>query len=772
MFFSTARLRLLLASSLLLLPTCAAHTNIIFTSSVSYCAPPETLLVQKFDIAYTPANNSVTFNVSAASVEQNVNVSANILLNVYGRRPVNLTIDICSLFNGALCPLPVYNFVGAESLPLPSSLSITQYLPGIAYIIPDLEAFAQLTLTDIQTGELKACIQATLSNGWSTHQPGVAWATGGIGLLALASAMWHSFIPESLAPLRLLDLVSLYQIIASSSFLNLNYPVIFRAFTLNFSWAMGLFAQSPVSSLQRSINHMRNITGGTLPNGSGSSIALINRKLSPYNSPVSEVLVLPQRLVSAARLLPKVDLSDLANLGFIQPSVAINHTALVARDVQTVTTGGTNVLQAGIPIFVNTIGIATANAFMTTFLTALILLACTFVTIGIFFALVYVLSSREKCSEWLSEVRRRSPAVAQTWGFRMVLICSYPLVLFAFYQWTLHDSWLAIFISAVTFVALLVAIGYAVLRVLLFARKSSPYNLYIDLPCFEPLYGKYRVERYFFFTLPIAAIFLRALFTAFAHADGTVAIIAIVIIEGFLVLSLSVLRPARTRRADVLSIFIALVRLFCAGLCIGFLEQLQTAAIPRVVIGIIIAIMYSVAVVLMFLNTLWNLGLKRVYLRRAFSSLQSSQSPSSSHSMLEKNDIERDIVDKKVVVSAVQAVGSPADSVYNDRPGNPTPTHNMPLEPHVNQPYSTFTPTATFAEPPSASNTETSYGSQIPSRWRASYLWRDSRSSESEHSSPAAGMGHSAGRTQPSSPSHYNSGRQPAIEEEGTGYAR
>ena len=38
------------------------------TSSVSYCAPPESLLVQQFDIAYVQKNSSVSFNVSIASV--------------------------------------------------------------------------------------------------------------------------------------------------------------------------------------------------------------------------------------------------------------------------------------------------------------------------------------------------------------------------------------------------------------------------------------------------------------------------------------------------------------------------------------------------------------------------------------------------------------------------------------------------------------------------------------------------------------------------------
>lgn len=37
-------------------------------SSVTYCQPPETLLIDRFDIAFFPRNQSVSFNISAASV--------------------------------------------------------------------------------------------------------------------------------------------------------------------------------------------------------------------------------------------------------------------------------------------------------------------------------------------------------------------------------------------------------------------------------------------------------------------------------------------------------------------------------------------------------------------------------------------------------------------------------------------------------------------------------------------------------------------------------
>jgi Transient receptor potential (TRP) ion channel/ML-like domain len=330
--------------------------------------------------------------------------------------PFNTTIDICKAFDGRLCPLPLYIFNGSEALTLPSSVKLSSQIPRIAYKIPDLEAFAQLTLTEVGSGQLKACIQSTLSNGWSTHQAGVSWSIGGVALLALFSAAWQSVLSDTMAPFRLLDLLGLYQTIASSGFFDLNYPVIYRAFTLNFSWAMGLFPQSPTSSMQRSITHMRHLTGGDLAGSSaGGSVALVNRKLSPYH----RLRSVPQSLIAAARALPHTQMSASTN------RVLTSRWALpsphVVRDVETVTAQSPNVLDAGVPIYVNTIGIATANTFMTAFFSALILLAITSLLLLTVYGMIALTSYHERVhSPWRTDIKIRFPIFARAWGQRIV----------------------------------------------------------------------------------------------------------------------------------------------------------------------------------------------------------------------------------------------------------------------------------------------------------------------------------------------------------------
>ena len=345
--------------------------------------------------------------------QPNVNVSANLAVNVYGSSPVNITINLCDLLNGVLCPLPMYNFTGADTLTLPASLTIP-HIPAIAYKIPDLEGFFQLILTEVDTGDVKACIQATISNGRSAHQPAVEWATGGFALAALLSAGWYSVAsPEATVPFRFLELVYLYQSIASSSFLSLNYPSVYRAFSLNFAWAVGLI---PSPTLQNSINRMRHLTGGHLADATeGSAVGLVDRRLSPYDSP-------PIELLSRELATPFTDFS----LSSVMDTVpAVRDT--ITGGVQVVTAESSNVLQAGIPIYVNTIHIATANAFMTVFIFVLCMFAIAIVIFilgyGSIFALDHI-HGRKNNGSLLHSFSCKSLLFVRAWFLRLVCISS------------------------------------------------------------------------------------------------------------------------------------------------------------------------------------------------------------------------------------------------------------------------------------------------------------------------------------------------------------
>ena len=583
-----------------------AREDILYTSSVSYCEPPQSLLVQQFDFAYFSANRSVSFNISAQSVSTDVSLGANVLVNVYGSNPFNFTLDLCNVLSGLLCPLPVYNFQGADSLSLPDSLGIADIIPGIAFDIPDLEAYAQLSLYDMDTDEVKACVQATLSNGWSTRQRGVEWATRAFALFALVLAVYASTNPHSLVPFRFIDLIHLFQTIAFSGLLSINYPFLYRSFTFNFSWAIGLFPPSFPSSMQNSIDNMRAMTGGQMPNStSDSAVGLVNRKLSPYNTPLSFNSV-SNLLAPAAPPRFTSGLSRFTQLVAEVQTELFNVFIPTAGPVEIINED--NTLQDGIPIYTNSVNIGAANAFMTVFLTSLIVIAIVAGLLALGY-LVFRLAARHAKAQRIRDWMSAYPPFARGWALRTVLVLMMPILVFTFYQWTINDSWLAVLLSVISLLGIAVGVLYP--SFLLFRQaRTAPSDLYSSPQTSSangPLHAAYRTPRWFFFTITLLAMVVRSLVIGFGQNNGRVQVALLVTVEFIVLLALIVLRPHPTRGADALAIYLAITRLVCVGLFIAFLESLSVAAIPRVVIGVVAMVIYSVAVVVLFFNLMWHL---------------------------------------------------------------------------------------------------------------------------------------------------------------------
>jgi len=102
----------LLLASALVAPFARAAGGTLFTNSISYCSESRAVVVDALNIAYHQDNQSVSFSFSFASVEEDLNVSANIYINAYGMDILNETLNLCDILGGVLCPLPQVNFTG------------------------------------------------------------------------------------------------------------------------------------------------------------------------------------------------------------------------------------------------------------------------------------------------------------------------------------------------------------------------------------------------------------------------------------------------------------------------------------------------------------------------------------------------------------------------------------------------------------------------------------------------------------------------------------
>ncbi|KAG5221352.1 Flavin carrier protein [Salix suchowensis] len=564
--------------------------------------------------------------------------------------------------------------------------------------MPDIEAFAQLTLTQVGTGQVKACVQSTLSNGWSTHQPAVEWATGGIALFAFLFAFWQSIYPDSLAPFRFVELFYLYQTIVSSNFLSINYPSVYRSFGLNFAWAMGLFSSSS-STFQQSVTNMRHLTGGHLDDrSSDTAVGFVNRKLSPYNFPGKSALVIPSssshRITTSpwqisARLQPSLPPGTHVDpSSFKQLSSSTN--------VQTVTSASSNVLQAGVPIYVSSVHIPTANAFTTIFLVSLMVLAITVAIFAVGRVLLIIAQRRNWKSTKLERASTAFPWFVKAWFLRVTAIIFAPIVIFALYQWTLKDSWLAVALAVISFLGVFGAIAFVSFVIIRYAFQNDSASLFSHreyLISYGALFAQYRTSQYPFYSVALAIFFLKAVIVAAVEGHGQTQVILWVIIEAFLVITTLVLRPHQTRGGDVLSTYLAITRLVSAGLFIAFIEGWPWR-------------LYREPIIL-------NTGIQRLW-KKSQSVPPSPASASSENSS---------VLEKGKFGESVTITRSPSSFSLAGRPINPTPEHNIPLDQRVLQPYPSSSTMLTTSEAQSSPRIEhnsvesSTLGSVLPRRW-------------------------------------------------------
>lgn len=101
----------------------SADPGVLYTDAVTYCAEAKAVIVDEFDITYHRSNGSVTFSFSLASVESNLNTSINLYINAYGIQIINQTLELCSLLEGVICPLPQVNFTGMSLSPYFSKIT-------------------------------------------------------------------------------------------------------------------------------------------------------------------------------------------------------------------------------------------------------------------------------------------------------------------------------------------------------------------------------------------------------------------------------------------------------------------------------------------------------------------------------------------------------------------------------------------------------------------------------------------------------------------------
>ncbi|TKY86514.1 hypothetical protein EX895_004663 [Sporisorium graminicola] len=630
-------------------------TEMLYTSSAVYCSPPEAILISALDLKFYRENRTLEFDISAASVQDDLRVSVNVNVNAYGLGLFSLAIDLCDTVP-ALCPLPNYQFAGAGVFAVPEQF--VQKIPSIAFQVPNLEAVVTVELTD-PNNTVVGCVQATLSNGKTTYQPAAKWAVVGVFLLAFGSSLLHTSLASSLgaAQWRIVDVFTTIQHIPMSALLSLNYPQVFLEFARNFAWSIGLIN---IHAVQRSILSTREKTGGAQD---GTFGALLQAESGKQFNPFTSAGVASGASSAYTSTRPFSFLSLPANAGqqanassnsssssayaaysrLVEP-VSFHVSNLGKRQVYAPYTGpggqiaqnvGSDYLPVissntpppiGLGYFAELNNISPKSAFLTVLVSlamlfAILIAVC--IVVYVFAGVLRIITLRRsgRVAAWSSRLTGR-PFLGMFCRplFGRFIMATFQLYLvFAFWQWLRGDSWVPDFLAAILLVVYLAGVALIYAPVFFASRRIGKEELfYGSTPPANagPVARKWGAiahpfrPRFFWFGLVFLLVyFVRACFISFAqgYGHGLRQSIGLAVTDLLFFLVLCICRPGRDKTSDFVMIFLLVFRVASWGICIALTPLANIETIPRVVLGFALIVVTGVPIVFLFLLTVWDL---------------------------------------------------------------------------------------------------------------------------------------------------------------------
>lgn len=280
------------------------------------------------------------------------------------------------------------------AIPLPAGVTADIDIPAIGFVIPDLEATAFVRLIKVSDGTEAACLKVDLSNGLSTRIKGVSWALGGLAIGSLLVGVLGGIVvlaqrgevEKGRSKERFVGMLAFFQFVATTGLLSLDYPLVFTAFTANFAWCIGLIYVRPI---QVGIDNLRERTGGNLTQIAGTIVGG-TRALSS-NSRVQSNFA---RLSSSSSSIPPPDFpTTLVHHLATQITSTASRLTKRALEIPAVQTTSFDELSTGIPRYATRVSISPFNAYMTVFVTFLLLL-CFFLAVVLLLSIPFVIVAR------------------------------------------------------------------------------------------------------------------------------------------------------------------------------------------------------------------------------------------------------------------------------------------------------------------------------------------------------------------------------------------
>ncbi|KAG9900131.1 TRP-domain-containing protein, partial [Aureobasidium melanogenum] len=551
------------------------NERVISSSSLSTCMANSNFSATLFNVAFTPDNRTLTFNVVGITTISG-NVTIDMVISAYGLSIFKETLDPCQEGWAGLCPMNEGQIDLDSNIVLPAD-AVSQ-IPGIAYTVPDLDAKVQVYVNSTDTGRATACVQAELTNGKTVDQKGVSWAVAviaGLALLvsAITSGLGHSNTAAHVAA-NTLALFGYFQAQSLVGMTAVPLPPIVASWTQNFQWSMGIIR---VGFLQDIATWYQRSTGGTP--------STVLSELS-----TESVEVQKRSLHAAQRLIAR--------------GVMKLHQLLPRATTSTTDASTKTIILRGIERVGFRAKIELTNIFLTGYIFLLIFVV--FVVLGVIifkFICEGLVKMGKMKGDKFQDFRNGWTTVLKGILFRLVLIGFPQMVVLCFWEFTKRDSAAEVVLAVFTVFTMIGILAWASSKVIRLARRSvsmhknPAYILYSDpvsLNKWGFLYVQFKATAYYFIVPVLAYLLLKGMFVAFGQGNGTLQAIAFLIIEAVFFIIVCVLTPYMDKKTNAFNIAICFFNFLNSIFLLFFTGIFSLPGLVNGVMGILFFIFNAV----------------------------------------------------------------------------------------------------------------------------------------------------------------------------------
>lgn len=525
---------------LILLSPAWAKRSLSATSLVT-CMDNSQISPTYFNVTFDPDSGSVKYDLDLTT-EISANVIAHIQIYAYGFVIIEQSIDMCSLGWKQFCPL-YPGTLQIESIEYISK-SYVDRIPGIAYMVPDIDAVVKVNVYDKSSGERLSCLQSSFTNGKTIAQTGIKWATAciaGLGLLiaALLSTFGNSNAASHIST-NAVSLFMYFQSVVVVSMQNVErVPPIASSWSENLAWSMGLIE---VNFMQKIFRWYIQSTGGT-PTlyFLGSTKQILVQRAKRYLQNLHEFVTNDWRITPGHKRSLDFSLSSNQNLIVLRGIKRIGYNSHIEP---------TSIVVTGFTFFV----------------------LCGFILVAIIYfvklATVLLIRMKKINPNRLDSFRKSSSIILKGSLLRYIYIGFTQVVILSLWEFTQNDSPAVIVIAVIALIMTLGVIGYSLWNAHKIAALSKiKYHnpaalLYGDakvLHKFGFCYTMFHAEKYWFGIALIAYALVKGIFIALCQGSGKVSTIVLFVLDLAYMIFLFIQKPYMNKATNILNYCMAVV---------------------------------------------------------------------------------------------------------------------------------------------------------------------------------------------------------------------